>query len=331
MGRGPGISPASLRHHSEESPVNTPLRLSLYGLGLAAAFGAAFALSGALTPEAAVAERSAATKATHGEPGGHGQSPNSTATTESTRGVTLASRGLQLSPVSAPDTRGEAGTLSFSITNAQGAPVVEFTEAHEKELHLIVVRSDGAQFRHVHPTLDEAGTWSLPWNWDAAGSYRVFADFVPSGADEPVTLTRTVDVAGEFTPTETHHEVREATVSGFDVRLGGDLRVGSSSPLTLTVSRDGQPVTAMQPYLGAFGHLVALREGDLAYLHVHPEGAEPTSGEESGPEVVFASEAPTAGRYLLYFDFQVDGQVYSAPFVVDTAVEDSAESEKDTH
>ena len=30
----------------------------------------------------------------------------------------------------------------------------------------------------------------------------------------------------------------------------------------------------MEPYLGAKGHLVALREGDLAYLHIHPEGGE---------------------------------------------------------
>ena len=41
--------------------------------------------------------------------------------------------------------------------------------------------------------------------------------------------------------------------------------------LTLTVTKDGQPVTDLQPYLGAYGHLVALRAGDLAYLHVHPE------------------------------------------------------------
>lgn len=307
--------------------MNTPLRLSLYGVGLAAAFGAAFVLSAALTPEAAVAERSAATKAAHGEAGGHSATPAAA----STRGVTLASSGLQLSPVSAPHVIGETGELSFSIVDAHGETVLDYTEAHEKDLHLIVVRSDGAEFRHVHPARDAAGTWSLPWSWDAAGSYRVFADFVPDGAKDPVTLTRTVDVAGEFTPADVHEEVREATVAGFDVSLEGDLLVGSSSLLTLTVSRGGQPVTAMQPYLGAFGHLVALREGDLAYLHVHPEGAEPASGQESGPKVIFASEAPTAGRYFLYFDFQIDGEVYSAPFVVDTAAEDAAHGEQETH
>src|SRR5699024_11235811 len=50
----------------------------------------------------------------------------------------------------------------------------------------------------------------------------------------------------------------------------GDLTAGEASQLTMTVTRDGEPVTELEPYLGAFGHLVALRDGDLAYLHVHP-------------------------------------------------------------
>ena len=81
--------------------------------------------------------------------------------------------------------------------------------------------------------------------------------------------------------------------------------------LTFTVTRDGAPVTTLQPYLGAAGHLVALRVGDLAYLHVHPMD-DPTG--KSGPEVAFMAEAPTAGRYLLYLDFQVDGRVHTATF-----------------
>jgi hypothetical protein len=60
-----------------------------------------------------------------------------------------------------------------------------------------------------------------------------------------------------------------------------------------------------------------LREGDLAYLHAHPQGAAPTAGSISGPQISFMAEPPTPGRYLLYLDFQVDGQVHTAQFVVD--------------
>jgi hypothetical protein len=77
-------------------------------------------------------------------------------------------------------------------------------------------------------------------------------------------------------------------------------------------------VTDLQPYLGAYGHLVALREGDLAYLHVHPDGHPGDGTTAPGPDVVFGAEVPSPGRYLLFLDFRHDGEVHTAPFVVDT-------------
>ncbi|WP_439901244.1 heavy-metal-associated domain-containing protein [Microbacterium azadirachtae] len=303
--------------------MNAAGRLGLYGAALAATFAVAFGAAGLVAPRGAAPqsiqqqeERDMQGHDMHAptaEPSpGHG---GHTAT-ETASGVALAAGGFTLAPVSAPGTVGESGELSFRILDPAGSPVTAYESQHEKDLHLIVVRSDGARFRHVHPALDRAtGTWSLPWTWDAAGSYRVFADFAASGAD-PVTLTRTVDVAGSFTPA--HPGTTDtARVDGFEARITGDLVPGSASELTVTITRDGAPVTALQPYLGAFGHLVALREGDLAYLHVHPEGAEPSPGEVSGPDVRFGAQVPTAGRYLLYFDFQVDGVVHTAAFVRD--------------
>src|SRR5699024_12597102 len=96
------------------------------------------------------------------------------------------------------------------------------------------------------------------------------------------------------------------------VTLDGDLTAGTSSDLTLSVTQDGVPVTTLEPYLGAFGHLVALREGDMEYLHVHAEGEDPAAGETSGPEVPFIAAAPTAGRYYLYLGYQSDGDVHTA-------------------
>ena len=70
----------------------------------------------------------------------------------------------------------------------------------------------------------------------------------------------------------------------------------------------------LQPYLGALGHLVVLRAGDLAYTHVHPH-----HDDAAGSAVAFAATAPSSGRYLAYFDFQVDGVVRTAAFVLDSA------------
>ncbi|GAA4560405.1 hypothetical protein GCM10023097_74590 [Streptomyces collinus] len=48
------------------------------------------------------------------------------------------------------------------------------------------------------------------------------------------------------------------------MKLDGDATPGRASDLTLTVTKDGKPVRNLQPCLGAYGHLVALRSGDLA-------------------------------------------------------------------
>lgn len=303
--------------------MNTATRLGAYGAGLAVVFGGAFVAADAVVPASIVSNWTHEAKghnmnSTTGSHSGHGASGTSEAGA-AVPGVTSAQGGYLLSPVAVPGAVNRTGTLSFRILAADGQAVTRFATSHEKQLHLIVVRTDGTQFRHVHPTMDADGTWSLPWDWASAGTYRVFTDFVPEtdGAAEPITLTRTVEVAGQFTPTAPQ-VTNTANVDGYTVDLNGEVTAGSSSELTLAVSKDGKPVTNLQPYLGAFGHLVALREGDLAFLHVHPEGNEPAAGEVSGPEIRFAAELPTSGRYLLYLDFQVDGKVHSAPFVVDT-------------
>ena len=236
----------------------------------------------------------------------HGQAP----AVDPVRGLTVAQDGYQLGALTAPAAVGENGTLSFRLTGPDGNPVTDYTTAHDKDLHLIVVRTDGSHFRHVHPSLDSAGTWSMPWRWAAAGSYRVFADFVPAATGETLTLTSTLEVAGDLQPVPLGQDTTESTVDGLTVTLDGTPAAGTSSMLRFTVTRDGTPVT-LQPYLGAAGHLVALRVGDLAYLHAHPMD-EPAG--ESGPQVAFMAEAPTPGRYLLYLDFQVDGQVHTATF-----------------
>lgn len=234
-------------------------------------------------------------------------------------GLSLDSRGFVLSLIDAPSSTGVAGRLQFQIHRETGEPLIQFTKAHEKDLHLIVVRTDGSHFRHVHPGLDPStGIWSVPWIWEEAGTYRIYADFTPADAEAgEVTLSRTVEVAGDYRPTRATARATDE-VGGFTLELEGDLVAGAPSELTVSIARDGEPVTSLQPYLGAFGHLVALREGDLAYLHIHAEGESPENGQSTaGPTITFAAIAPTIGRYLLYLDFQVDGGVHTATFVLD--------------
>ena len=294
--------------------MNVAGRLSLYAAGLAIVFSGAFGISAAAVPHSMVASWEKRSN-THS-----GMSSESMAAMLPPAGVAVSVDGYVLSQVTAPSTIGQAGELTFQIRDDSGRPLVDYATTHDKQLHLIVVRSDGTQYRHVHPTLDTAtGTWSIPWTWEAAGTYRVFADFASAAISHDVTLTSTLDVAGDFLPAPATSVSMTDTVDGFTVSIDGRLKTGSMSELTVNVNRDGKPVTTLQPYLGAFGHLVALRAGDLAYLHVHPQGNDPKPSDTSGPTVSFGAEVPTVGRYLLYLDFQVDGQVHTAKFALDAA------------
>jgi hypothetical protein len=172
-----------------------------------------------------------------------------------------------------------------------------------------VVRRDLSGFQHVHPTRSDDGLWSVPLTVRDPGQYRVFADFQPAGREKGLTLGVDVPVAGTYRAAPLPAPATTAEVDGYRVELAGTLQPGASSRLTLTVTRDGRPVTDLEPYLGAYGHLVALRDGDLAYLHVHPDET-----KTAGPDVTFHAEVPSAGAYRLYLDFQHGGKVRTAEF-----------------
>ncbi|GAA1080567.1 heavy-metal-associated domain-containing protein [Nocardiopsis metallicus] len=314
--------------------MNAPTKLALYGLALVTVFAVAGFTANAVVPEETVRNWSEETTdhGQHGQGGdanaaGHGAPTGDAASL----GLGLAQDGHQLTGVSAPQEPGIEGELTFAVSTREGEPVTEFELNHEKLMHLIAVRADGQHFRHVHPELDADGTWSIPWEWEEAGTYRIFADFVPSVAGEDMTLSTTVQVAGDYAAVPANEPVTETSAGGFDVSVRGDLVAGEPSELTVSVARDGEPVTNLEPYLGAFGHLVALRDGDLAYLHVHPYGTEPEAGQTAGPDIAFEATAPTEGRYLLYLDFQVDGQVHTAPLVIDTTANPSQSPSEDGH
>jgi hypothetical protein len=98
------------------------------------------------------------------------------------------------------------------------------------------------------------------------------------------------------------------------------------------VTRDGHAVHT-EDYLGAGGHLVALREGDLAFLHVHPtEHGQPADGHDDS--VGFAATFPTHGRYRLFLQFKHRGEVRTAAFtqeVGESAGSDPASLEEAEH
>ena len=290
--------------------MNTPLKLAGFALGLVAVFGAAAGLGSVVGPVGPAP--AAAVAAGHGDGADAHGAGNAVPASEAELpgGLMVSADGYSLDLATGTVPAGDATLLTFRVLGPDGGPVEAYEVSHEQELHLIAVRRDLAGFQHVHPTLSTGGLWTTPLAL-SPGSWRVFADFVPAADGRNRILGADVAVPGSFTPTPLPAGSRTSEVDGYIVTLDGELTAGTESELTLSVSRDGRPVTDLQPYLGAYGHLVALRSGDLAYLHVHP-----ADDGGAGPGVRFFTTAPSAGTYRLFLDFRHGNVVRTAAFTV---------------
>jgi hypothetical protein len=202
-------------------------------------------------------------------------------------GLAVAQDGYRLVQDREALVAGRAEQYVFRIFGPDGAVLRDYDVEHERRLHLIVVaRSPHTQFLHLHPRQRPDGAWAAAVKLPVNGSYRVFADFTSDG--ERRTLG--IDLVGYDGPTLVPDSIPQ-----FDVALH---RRGDE--LDFSVRQAGNPVK-LQRYLGAGGHLVVLRDGDLAYIHAHAEE----------DELAFEVPFPTEGRYRLYLQFKVGGRVFT--------------------
>jgi hypothetical protein len=283
---------------------STTARLGGFTLAAALMFLAAFGAGRLVGPTDA--EPAPAMAGMEPESGHEGMAAKPATDQEHPAGLQVSESGYTLEVLAGPTAAGTSTELAFRIVGPGGLPTTSFRPNHDKLMHLIVVRRDLAFYQHIHPTMTPDGTWHIALRLPEAGTYRVLADFVPDSHDK-LTLGTDLPIAGDYRPAPLPGPSRTATVDGYTVTLDGTLSPGKDSELTFTVSKDGRPVTDLQRYLAAYGHLVILRPGDLGYLHVHPhDSATP------GPAISFTAEIPTSGQYRLYLDFQHGDQVRTA-------------------
>jgi hypothetical protein len=301
--------------------MNVPTRLAAFAAVLGLAFGGA-ALAGAAidpTDDAAGAGHgggeATSGAAAHGggeaaaaDEGAHGAAAGATALS----GLAVSQDGFTLEPDRTTFTGDGPKRFTFRIVDDRGRVVRdEYELESERELHLVVVRRDTATYEHVHPRKGDDGTWSVDLDLPEPGVYRAFADFQIDG--EKRALATDLFVPGDFRPEPLPKVEPVGEVDGYSVEIGSSqpLQAGQARTLTFSVSRAGTPFADLERYLGARGHLVALRGGDLGYLHVHPdEGV-------GGNKVAFEATFPTAGRYRLFFQFKTGGRVRTVDYTVE--------------
>lgn len=295
------------------TPAPGSARLGLIVGGLVVALVGGFALGKATSsPGTGSGPAPSGVSATFDEsmPHTHAAMPGMTGT--EVGGLSISTAGYTLQPRQTEYKAGQQ-TLTFVITGPDRKPVTDFAIVHDKPMHMVVARRDLSGYQHVHPTMAPDGTWTVAVTLDKPGPWRAVADFmanVAGGGQMAVTLGTDVIVAGAYQPVAVPAAGRQATVDGYTVTYEGTLQIGATAPLLFRVFKDGNPVTNLDPYLGSYGHLVFLRQLDVAYVHTHPETA------LAGGAVKFWATAPSTGTYRMFFDFQVNGQVHTAAFTL---------------
>ncbi|CAM4482651.1 hypothetical protein U9M73_21935 [Paenibacillus phoenicis] len=213
----------------------------------------------------------------------------------------------------------EGKRIRIEIKKKDGTPIDRFKINHEKLLHLIVISKDLSYFNHVHPEYIGNGVFEIANDFPAGGEYRLIADFKPEGANS-MSKMEWVQVEGQSAePVPVEVDANLSKVSeGIQVKLTMD-QPAAGEELTLKFSfadaATGQPITDLQPYLGAIGHVVVLSQDGEQYLHVHAD-----EGQGEGPDATFETSFPRSGIYKIWGQFQRDNQVFTVSYVVNVPV-----------
>jgi len=185
----------------------------------------------------------------------------------------------------------------------------DLTEVHEKLMHLFLVSEDLNYFAHEHPLRRPDGSFGLQTTLPKAGMYRLLCDFYPAGG-RPQIVARSLILPGAV---QSSAPLTINTRPQSAVNVSVTLRTEPEQPLAgketlLFFHLD--PGSQIEPYLGAWGHLLAASADLIDMIHTHP-----TIGDR-GPDGQFNLIFPRPGLYRLWLQTQRAGIVNTVSFTI---------------
>jgi len=229
---------------------------------------------------------------------------------------------------------GEMVKLNFTIFHPKSQEQAkQFNIVHEKIFHLFIVSQDLGQFQHIHPIQQPDGSFVVETVLPKPGAYKAYCDFFPVGGT-PQVIRKSLTTAG-FSDKSISSQAnlmpdQELTRSVDGIRFElttkpFDLVSGKLTYLKyhLVYETTGQPVTDLQPYLGAWGHTFILSEDLTDSLHAHPESTIPEGIDRSrlisGSDITFETFFRRPGRYRIWSQFQHENKVSTVSFTVNVS------------
>ncbi len=212
-------------------------------------------------------------------------------------------------------------TFSFILYGLDGDTLDkdDLAIVHEKRVHLLLVRDDLTGFQHLHPEYTH-DRWTVTTVVRERGDYHLYVDIDPT-RENPAVLRVPIRIGGA-TPTKIFPKPHDFSVTDDDYRAVLSMknvpRVSEDTRLVYLLTKNGAAFATVDPYLGAYGHVILLGHNDPDdFFHVHAIAEKkPDNGR-----VEFIANFPKTGRYTLYAQFQLDGKVRTFPITLDVVEE----------
>lgn len=216
---------------------------------------------------------------------------------------------LQLSYRPGSPKPGDTVELKFRVLNPfTGQRVKNFETVHEKLMHLFLVNENLEFFAHVHPELQSDGSFTLSVRLPYGGMYRMLADYYPAGS-VPQLAVNTLFVSG----TSPRVKLAASLAPCPAENLTASLKLDPEAPLAGLETKlfyQLNPATGLQPYLGAWGHMLAVSSDLIDLMHLHPFLV------SGGATVQFNVIFPRPGLYRIWTQFQRASAVNTVVFTV---------------
>ena len=227
-------------------------------------------------------------------------------------------------------TKGGPWRAKEPVAFAVSSPYSVLERVHEKETHVLVISEDLAVFSHIHPDPVTSQFYAGSHVFPHAGAYWIYVDHTPPGQAQTIAKFR-VTVAGARQLTELRETgARDVTLEGVRATLTttGPLEAGRdvSFRFQLAEAATGNVITDLQPYLGAWGHILFVRKEGDEVIHAHPleaNAVRPSPWVHShampGPspaEIETVTGFKSPGLYKVWLQVQRSGSVLTFPFVL---------------
>lgn len=201
--------------------------------------------------------------------------------------------------------------LAFIVSDPKtGKQVTDFQVVHEKLYHMFLVSQDLRYFLHDHPTKGPDGVFRFDAVLPKPGMYRILSDFYPQGGT-PQLIVRTIVVPGAAVApgAELQADLAQKQSGNMEVSLTMEPRQPIAGMKTLMFFHLNS-AEGLEPYLGAWAHMLAASDDLVDMIHTHPFIA------DGGPQVQFNLIFPRARVYRVWVQLQRKGVVNTAVFNV---------------